>query len=114
MTLRAIGWPRSSVAQVVAIQALTLGIGGGAIAAGLVAGGGLAIGAPVLITVASPLLALIVAVSTATVAMTGITSLVYRLLPGAALQSGVGDQDQLGTLSHWLFSRETSDGWRKR
>ena len=87
-TLRAIGWPRSSVAQVVAIQALTLGIGGGAIAAGLVAGGGLAIGAPVLITVASPLLALIVAVSTATVAMTGITSLVYRLLPGAALRAG--------------------------
>jgi ABC-type antimicrobial peptide transport system permease subunit len=86
-TLRAIGWPRGAVALVVAIQALTLGIAGGVVAAALVAAGGLAIGAPVVTTVAAPLLAIAVAVVTAGIAMTGTISLAYRLLPAAALRS---------------------------
>ncbi|HVC23885.1 MAG TPA: FtsX-like permease family protein, partial [Candidatus Dormibacteraeota bacterium] len=86
-TLRAIGWPRGAVALVVAIQALTLGVGGGVVAAALVAAGGLAIGAPVVTTVAAPLLAIAVAVVTAGIAMTGTISLAYRLLPAAALRS---------------------------
>ncbi|MGC2206993.1 MAG: FtsX-like permease family protein [Candidatus Dormiibacterota bacterium] len=86
-TLRAIGWPRGAVATVVAIQALTLGVGGGVLAAVVVAAGGLAIGAPVVTAVAASLLAIAVAVVTAGIAMTGTISLAYRLLPAAALRS---------------------------
>lgn len=86
-TLRAIGWPRGAVAMVVAIQALTLGVGGGVLAAVVVAAAGLAIGAPVVTAVAAPLLAIAVAVVTAGIAMTGTISLAYRLLPAAALRS---------------------------
>ncbi|MGC1185522.1 MAG: FtsX-like permease family protein [Candidatus Dormiibacterota bacterium] len=86
-TLRAIGWPRGAVAMVVAIQALTLGVGGGLVAAVLVVAGGLTIGASLLTTFVALLLALTVAVVISCLAMTGTVSIAYRLLPGAALRA---------------------------
>jgi len=86
-TLRAIGWPRAAVALVVAVQALSLGVAGGIVAAALVMAGGLAIGAPAFTILTALLLAVLVAVLTATVAMTGTLSLAYRLPPAAALRA---------------------------
>ncbi len=86
-TLRAVGWPRGSVAAVIAIQALVLGLGGGLAAAGAVAVGGVAIGAPVAVTVVAPVLSVVVALVTTAVAMTGTLSLAYRLGPAEALRA---------------------------
>lgn len=86
-TLRALGWPRSSVTAVIAIQALVLGLGGGLAAAGAVAVGGVAIGAPVAVTVVAPVLSVLVALVTTAAAMTGTLSLAYRLGPAEALRA---------------------------
>ncbi len=86
-TLRAIGWPRGSVAAVIAIQALVLGLGGGLAAAGAVAVGGVAIGAPLAVTVVAPMLSVLVALVTTAVAMTGTLSLAYQLGPADALRA---------------------------
>ncbi|MGH7643207.1 MAG: FtsX-like permease family protein [Candidatus Dormibacteria bacterium] len=86
-TLRAIGWPRTAVALVVAIQALILAVGGGIVAAGLVAGSGLAIAAPSVTAWIAPLVAVGTAVMTAGLAMAGTMYLAYRVLPAAALRS---------------------------
>jgi ABC-type antimicrobial peptide transport system permease subunit len=86
-TLRAVGWPRGSVTTVVAIQALVLGLGGGLAAAAVVAIGGMAIGAPVLVVIIAPLLSVAVALVTTAGAMTGTISLAYRLGPAEALRA---------------------------
>ena len=86
-TLRAVGWPRGSVTAVIAIQALVLGLGGGLAAAGAVAAGGVAMGAPLSVTVVAPMLSVLVALVTMAVAMTGTLYLAYRLGPAEALRA---------------------------
>lgn len=86
-TLRAVGWPSGSVGAVITIQALVLGLGGGLAAAGAVAVGGVAIGAPVAVTVIAPVLSVLVALMTTAAAMTGTLSLAYRLGPAEALRA---------------------------
>ncbi len=85
-TLRAIGWPRRTVAKVIALQAIALGGGGGLVAAVVVAAAGLALRSPHLTLVLAPVAAILVALATAAIATSGTIALAYRLVPAAALR----------------------------
>jgi putative ABC transport system permease protein len=85
-TLRALGWPRRSVVQLLVLEAVILGCMGGLIGGLSVAVGGLVIGATLRAIVIGVLLGSLVAVGTTLLAVAGPAFHAYRAAPGEALK----------------------------